>query len=42
MIYFDPMDEQGFKDKLRYYLTHPEEARAIAMQGFYMAMRHHR
>lgn len=29
-------------DKLHYYLSHPDEARKVAMSGFYKAMRYHR
>jgi hypothetical protein len=42
VIFYDPLDKQGFMDKVKYYLAHHEEARRIAMNGFYKAMRHHR
>ena len=42
VVFFDPLDKQGFVDKINYYLTHKDEARRIAMNGYYKAMRYHR
>lgn len=42
VVFFDSLDKQGFIDKVRYYMEHKEEARRIAMNGFYKAIRYHR
>jgi spore maturation protein CgeB len=42
VVFYDPLDKQNFMAKVKYYLMHHEEARRIAMNGFYKAMRHHR
>lgn len=42
VVFYDPLDKQAFIDKVQYYLSHEHEARRIAMNGFYKALRHHR
>ena len=42
VVFFDPLDRQGFVDKINYYLEHKDEARRIAMNGFYKAIKYHR
>lgn len=42
VVYYDPMDKAAFLEKLRYYLSHPDEARRIGLQGHAYAVRHHR
>lgn len=41
-IVFDHHDKEGFVKKLNYYLEHEEEARRIAMNGYYKAIKYHR
>jgi hypothetical protein len=42
VIYFSQNDESDLFEKLDYYRAHKAEARAIALQGYYHAMKHHR
>lgn len=42
VVYYDAYDRRSFKQKVRYYLAHPDEARRIAMSGFHKAIRCHR
>eukprot|EP00667_Euglena_gracilis_P006771 EG_transcript_6829 len=41
-VVFDPFNKTEFYRKLRYYLTHPLEARAVARAGHQHALRYHR
>jgi len=42
LILYDTLDKPEFFRLLHYYLTHPDEAREIALQGYLYAMKHHR
>lgn len=42
VIHFSHDDEQDLFRKLDYYRSHPAEARAIALRGYYHAMKYHR
>lgn len=39
VVYFDSLDKSSLVDTVRYYLEHEEEARRIAMNGFYKVQR---
>lgn len=41
LIVYDNEDEQAFMNKLRYYITHPDQARAIATRGLKHCLRYH-
>jgi spore maturation protein CgeB len=41
-IFFDVHDRDAFRDKITFYLSNPKEARKIAMNGYYKALRYHR
>ena len=42
VIHFDQQNEQDLFQKLDYYRSHKAEARAIALRGYYHAMKYHR
>jgi hypothetical protein len=42
VIHFSHNDEQDLFEKLDYYRAHKAEARAIALRGYYHAMKYHR
>lgn len=42
VILYDTKDQDAFREKLKYYLSHPEEAREIARRGYLHALRYHR
>lgn len=42
VIYFSQNDEKDLFQKLNYYRAHKQEARTIALQGYFHAMRYHR
>jgi len=42
LIVYDNSDQQTFQNSLKYYLEHPQEARAIARAGLRHALRYHR
>lgn len=42
VVFFDPLDKEAFVKKVLYYLENKEEARKIAMNGFYKAVKYHR
>jgi len=42
IIYYDNQDRMAFKEKLRYYLHHPEEGAVIAQRGWELAAQYHR
>lgn len=42
VVYYDPMDRDAFRAKLRHYLDRPVEARRIGFAGHAYALQHHR
>jgi spore maturation protein CgeB len=42
IVFYSTYNESDFLAKLHYYLTHEEEARKIARNGYLHALRHHR
>eukprot|EP00614_Pseudopedinella_elastica_P023414 CAMPEP_0172629878 /NCGR_PEP_ID=MMETSP1068-20121228/170368_1 /TAXON_ID=35684 /ORGANISM="Pseudopedinella elastica, Strain CCMP716" /LENGTH=134 /DNA_ID=CAMNT_0013440539 /DNA_START=60 /DNA_END=464 /DNA_ORIENTATION=- len=42
VIIYNTKDQQGFNALLRYYVGHPDEARAMAKRGYLHTLRYHR
>ena len=42
VVFYDPLNKEDFINKVTYYLDHPEEARRIAINGYFKALKYHR